>query len=76
MQVRHILGTPQEPLDVSSICEKIGADCEISMMSHHLVKMKDNHILTSEKIGKQVFYRIADRQILNIFDCMEGCELV
>ncbi len=66
----------EEMLDVSTICEKIGTDCEISMMSHHLAKMKDKGILTSEKKGKQVFYRILDRQILNIFDCMEGCELV
>ncbi|MDG1760475.1 MAG: metalloregulator ArsR/SmtB family transcription factor [Flavobacteriaceae bacterium] len=66
----------EEPLDVSTICERIGAECEISMMSHHLTKMKDNHILVSEKSGKQVFYSIADRQILNIFDCLEGCDMI
>ena len=61
----------EEPLDVSTICKRIGAECEISMMSHHLAKMKDNDILVSEKKGKQVFYRIKDRKILNIFDCLE-----
>lgn len=66
----------EEPLDVSTICERIGAQCEFSMMSHHLAKLKDNGILKSEKQGKQVFYRIADRHILNIFDCMENCDLV
>ena len=66
----------EEPLDVTTICERIGAACEISMMSHHLSKMKDNGILVSDKVGKQVFYRIADRHILNIFDCMERCELI
>ncbi len=65
-----------EPLDVSTICEKIDSDCEISMMSHHLAKMKDNGILVSEKKGKQVFYKIADRYILKIFDCMENCDLL
>ncbi|MDA7708405.1 metalloregulator ArsR/SmtB family transcription factor [Flavobacteriaceae bacterium] len=64
-----------EPLDVGSICDKIGINCEISMMSHHLSKMKDNGVLVSEKKGKQVFYKIADRQLLSIFDCMEGCDL-
>ena len=44
-------------------------------MSHHLSKMKDNGVLVSEKKGKQVFYKIADRQLLSIFDCMEGCDL-
>jgi len=66
----------EEPLDVSTICEKIERPCEISMMSHHLAKLKDNGILVSEKIGKQVFYRIADRQLLKVFDCMEGCDFL
>ena len=65
-----------EPLDVSSICDYIGAKCEISMMSHHLSKMKDNGILVSEKKGKQVFYRLADRKILNIFKCMSVIDLI
>jgi len=66
----------EEPLDVSTICKRIGAECEISMMSHHLTKLKDNGILTSEKKGKQVYYRIANRYILNIFDCMKKYEIV
>lgn len=66
----------EEPLDVSTICQRIGAECEISMMSHHLNKLKDNGIVTSEKKGKQVYYRIANRNILNIFDCMENYELL
>ena len=58
------------------ICAKIGIGCEISMMSHHLSKMKDNGVLISEKKGKQVFYSIADRKLLSIFDCMESCDLI
>lgn len=67
LQILHIL-SEEEPLDVSTLCTKVGAECEISMMSHHLAKMKDNGILISEKIGKQVFYSIKDRKILNIFN--------
>jgi len=66
----------EEPLDVSSICNRIGATCEISMMSHHLNKMKDNGIVVSEKNGKQVYYRLADRSILSIFDCMTKSGLI
>lgn len=66
----------EEPLDVSTICDRIGAQCEFSMMSHHLAKLKDNGILKSEKKGKQVFYSIAERQLLKIFDCMESCDLI
>jgi ArsR family transcriptional regulator len=66
----------EEPLDVTTLCDRIGREVEISMMSHHLSKMKDNNILTSEKKGKQVYYRIADRHILKLFDCMENCDLL
>jgi len=65
----------EEPLDVSTINARIESDCEITMMSHHLAKMRDNGIVVSEKRGKQVFYSIADRQLLKIFDCMEKCDL-
>jgi ArsR family transcriptional regulator len=61
-----------EPMDVSSLCAEIGAECQISMMSQHLAKMKDNGILQSEKKGKQVFYRIADRRLLRVLDELEG----
>lgn len=75
LQILQILAE-NEPLDVSSICEAVGDTCQISMMSHHLAKMKDNGIVRSEKDGKQVYYRLADRHILNLFDCIEGCDFV
>lgn len=62
-----------EPMDVSSLCGHVGMGCQISMMSHHLAKMKDNGVLSSEKRGKQVFYSIANRNLLNIFHCIENC---
>jgi DNA-binding transcriptional regulator PaaX len=34
--------------------------------------MKDNGILKSEKKGKQVFYSIANRSLLNVLDGMTG----
>ncbi len=72
LEILEVLET-EEPLDVSTICNRIESTCETSMMSHHLAKMKDNGIVTSEKVGKQVYYKIVDRQILGIFDCMENC---
>lgn len=63
----------QEPLDVTTLCGHVGMGCQISMMSHHLAKMKDNGVLSSEKQGKQVFYSIANRNLLNIFSCIENC---
>lgn len=75
LEILQLLGG-NDPMDVSSLCECIGADCEISMMSHHLAKMKDNGILKSEKRGKQVFYEIADNSILGLLDCLHKCDLI
>ncbi len=76
LEILQLLGSTKVPMDVSSLCECIGADCEISMMSHHLAKMKDNGILISDKRGKQVFYSIADQSLLKLIDCMSQCNLI
>jgi len=66
----------EEPLAVSVIRERIKTEVEQSMLSHHLIKMKDNNILTSYKKGKNIFYSIADHQVLKIFDCIDSCDAV
>ncbi len=75
LQVLQIL-RENEPMDVGSLCESLGINCELSMMSHHLTKMKDNGILSSEKIGKQVFYSIKEKSLLCLFSCMQGSNLI
>jgi len=75
LEILQLLGS-ENSMDVSSLCDCIGAGCEISMMSHHLAKMKDNGILKSEKKGKQVFYSIADKSLLSLLDCMDQCSLI
>jgi len=65
----------KEPLSVSEIQEKIGSNTEQSLLSHHLIKMKDRGILRCEKKGMNVLYRLEDRAILKIFECMESCSL-
>ena len=75
LDILQILRT-KDSMDVTSLCECIGADCEISMMSHHLAKMRDNGILESNKDGKQVFYSIADPSIFKLLDCLNQCDLV
>jgi ArsR family transcriptional regulator len=66
----------EEAMDVSTLCGRLRTGCELSMMSHHLSKMKDHGILKSEKKGKQVYYSIVDKNILKLFDCMENCEII
>ncbi|HAY35352.1 MAG TPA: metalloregulator ArsR/SmtB family transcription factor [Ignavibacteria bacterium] len=65
----------KEPLSVSEIQDNIGTETEQSLLSHHLIKMKDRGILKCEKNGMNVMYRLEDRNILKIFECMESCTL-
>lgn len=60
-------------LSVNTIKERLKADVEQSMLSHHLIKMKDKGILTSVKTGKHIHYSIHELEVLGIFDCMEKC---
>lgn len=65
----------KEPQTVSEIQERIESDTEQSLLSHHLIKMKDRGILKCEKQGMNVLYSLEDRNILKIFECMESCSL-
>ncbi|MFM9947767.1 MAG: ArsR/SmtB family transcription factor [Saprospiraceae bacterium] len=65
----------EEPLAVSEIQERIGIPTEQSLLSHHLIKLKDKGLLRSEKRGMNVYYSLEDRKLLHIFDCMEQCTL-
>jgi ArsR family transcriptional regulator len=62
-------------LSVSEIQQAITIQTEQSLLSHHLIKMKDKGVLVCEKRGMNVFYALADRHLLSIFDCMERCDL-
>ncbi len=66
----------EEPLSVSDIRERIGMNVEQSLLSHHLIKMKDKRVLKSEKQGMHVMYSLSDRHMLNIFDCMQNCHII
>lgn len=64
----------QPGLTVSQMLEVTGV--EQSLLSHHLTKMKDKGLLSSERDGKNIRYSLAVEQITSIFDCMEKCEFV
>ena len=52
---------------------KAATAIEQSLLSHHLIKMKDKGILLSYREGKNSYYKLVDEHILQIFTCMEGC---
>lgn len=65
----------KKALNVSEIQLMLGCDCEQSMLSHHLIKMKDKGILSSEKQGKNIFYSLQMTAIADIFPILERLEI-
>ena len=65
-----------EPLCVGDLQSRLRSAVEQSMLSHHLIKMKDKGILVCEKRGTHIYYRLADRTFLNMFDCLANCPLL
>lgn len=55
---------------VCDLTEMIGAD--ISTVSKHLSVLKQAGIVTDDKRGNQVFYRLRVPCILNFFGCVES----
>lgn len=64
-----------ERLTVNDIQEKISTEIEQSMLSHHLIKMKDKGVLKCEKEGLYVFYSLKEPNITGLLDCMSNCKL-
>lgn len=65
-----------EPLCVGDLQTRLRATVEQSMLSHHLIKMKDKGLLACEKRGTHIYYRLADRSVLSMFDCLAKCTLL
>ncbi len=55
---------------VCELTELVGAD--ISTVSKHLSLLKKAGIVTDEKKGKQVYYRLKVPCVLNFFHCIES----
>lgn len=60
-----------EKLSVGDICQRL--DAEQSLMSHHLSNMRMVGLLTSTREGKNVFYALKERDVLEILLCIENC---
>lgn len=56
MQIVLLL-SQQKPCPVSSL--QVQLQAEQSLLSHHLIKMKDKGILTSVRKGKEIYYSVA-----------------
>lgn len=59
-----------EQLTVSEIQTYLDCNCEQSMLSHHLIKMKDRKVLSSLKVGKFIYYKLENKKIVTLIDLM------
>ena len=64
---------------VAKICKCLGASQPY--ISHHLSLMKAKGILSSRRDGNQVFYRVANRNVIEVIHCVrrhgeEACAAV
>ena len=58
---------------VSKIMEVV--KIEASLLSHHLSKMKNIGIIESYRQGRNIYYRLAIKEISKVFDCIYSCDL-
>lgn len=61
----------QEELNVSQLVEQL--QCEQSLLSHHLTDMRARGILNCRKEGKNCYYSLKNRQIVQIIECIRTC---
>ncbi len=79
-QVIKALGHPTRLLFVEQlaagercVCELTDlADADVSTVSRHLAVLKHAGILSSERRGQKVFYRLRTPCVLGFFDCIEA----
>ncbi|WP_223284510.1 ArsR/SmtB family transcription factor [Hymenobacter qilianensis] len=61
----------QESLSVTDISEKLSV--EQSLLSHHLTGMKLKGILSSTRDGKNIFYSLKMREVVDVIQCLASC---
>lgn len=66
--------TRNEKLCVNDICEKLGS--EQSLTSHHLSNMKLKGILNSSRDGKNIYYSLKLKEVVEVINCMNRCQAV
>ncbi|WP_226915991.1 ArsR/SmtB family transcription factor [Hymenobacter siberiensis] len=61
----------QESLSVTEISDKLSV--EQSLLSHHLSGMKLKGILSSTREGKNIYYSLKMREVIDVIQCLAGC---
>lgn len=63
--------TGSDELNVSQLVEEL--KCEQSLLSHHLTDMRAKGILNCRRDGKNCYYSLKNKQIVQILDCIRSC---
>ena len=58
-------------LSVKDISEKLNV--EQSLLSHHLSGMKLKGILSSHRDGKNIYYALKMREVIDVIQCLAAC---
>lgn len=61
-------------LNVSTIYKNLNA--EQSLISHHLINMRDKGILDIRRSGKNIFYFLVDTAVAEIIDCIYRSKII
>jgi ArsR family transcriptional regulator len=64
----------QDEMNVSQLGEQL--KCEQSLLSHHLTDMRAKGILNCRRDGKNCYYSLKNKQIVQIIDCIRTCNCV
>ncbi|UYZ61134.1 ArsR/SmtB family transcription factor [Hymenobacter latericus] len=60
-----------ESLSVTDISEQL--QVEQSLLSHHLSGMKLKGILSSHREGKNIYYALKMREVVDVIQCLAAC---
>ena len=60
-----------DQLSVSDISERLSV--EQSLLSHHLSGMKLKGILGSTREGKNIYYALKMREVIDVIQCLAAC---
>ena len=64
----------QEKLCVNDICDKLKS--EQSLTSHHLSNMRLAGILGSVRSGKNIYYFLKLKEVVEVIQCMNQCDFL
>jgi DNA-binding transcriptional ArsR family regulator len=64
----------KEEMNVSELGEQL--QCEQSLLSHHLTDMRARGILNCRRDGKNCYYSLKNKQIVQIIHCIKTCNCI